>query len=323
LFWLIIAPGLVLLVNLRTPIYTPRYTAYAAPAVGIIIGATLATIPLIWPRKRKVDVSIAHATSWIAVIVLAGISLYTLPNYLPVRVPLRHIYREMNQLSPAGTVLYTTHIDPDGTETDQMVRYLAPAIFENQAATLDEAIAARYVWFVTEHWFENATRVQFQQLAETHRVQQVVGDCKPEWCYLAQLMVAPPQREPTLFGDIIGFHGADVTITDKAIHALLWWSVNGQPTQDYSISLQLLDASGALVAQVDRQIKPPDFDHEIPTSQMQPDNSYIDARDLLLPDGLPAGEYMLQLVVYRWQDNTRLTLPDGRDTLPLQKVRIE
>ncbi|MDQ7026528.1 MAG: hypothetical protein Q9P01_15715 [Anaerolineae bacterium] len=78
-----------------------------------------------------------------------------------------------------------------------------------------------------------------------------------------------------------------------------------------------------MVIQLDRQIKPPDFEVEIPTSQMQPDNNYIDWRELTLPDNLASGDYTLQPVVYQWQDNTRLTLADGRDTLPIQTIVIE
>jgi hypothetical protein len=219
-------------------------------------------------------------------------------------------------------VLYITHIDPNGNETELMRRYLSADILSNRVETIAEAAENRYVWFVTNDWFDDSVREQFDVLVQTYRVEQVIGDCKPEWCYLAQLMVAPPQIEPVVFGDSLGFHGADVEITTSTIEALLWWSVDEQPTQDYSISLQLLDSSDTLVTQVDRQIKPPNYD-EIPTSQMQPNNSYIDLRELPLPENLADGEYLLQLVVYQWQDNTRLTLPDGRDTLLIQNISME
>ena len=320
---LIIAPGLVLLGNLRSPIFTERYTSYVAPAIGILAGVTLASIPTVWLRKRKNDARMAHIVSWIAVLIIAGMSLYRLPTQTSDYPPRRQIYREMSSVSPENASLYVTHTDPNGNETQLMRWYLEPHIFDNRVDTVDEAVASRYVWFVTNEWFDEVARNQFNSLAETHRVERVLGDCKPAWCYLAQLMVAPPQREAMFFGDALGFHGADVEVTDDTLQALLWWSVETQPAQDYSISLQLLDSSGALVTQVDRQIKPPDFEDEIPTSQMQPDNSYIDWRELPLPDNLASGEYTLQLVVYQWQDNTRLTLPDGRDTLHIETITIE
>jgi hypothetical protein len=219
--------------------------------------------------------------------------------------------------------LYITQPDPNGNETQLMRWYLAPEILEKRVDTLEAATEARYIWFVTNDWFDNSVRQQFNTLATTRRLEQVIGDCKPEWCYLAQLMVAPPEREPLIFGGEIGFHGADVELTEHSIQALLWWSVDEPPTQDYSISLQLLDSSGALIAQVDRQLKPPDAPDEIPTSRLEVGDSYIDWRELTLPENIAAGEYTLQLVVYQWQDNTRLTLPDGRDTLTVQTIILE
>jgi hypothetical protein len=322
LVWMLVAPGLVLLVNLRLPMFNERYTSFTAPSIGILVGATIAVIPVIWLRRRKSHERRANLVSWIVVLIIACISLYNLPTQIPERAPRRHIYREMSAVSPENAVLYITHIDPNGNETELMRRYLSADILSNRVETIDEAAEKRYVWFVTNDWFDDSVRQQFDGLVQSHRVEQVIGDCKPQWCYLAQLMVAPPQIEPVVFGDSLGFHGADVEITTSTIEALLWWSVDEQPTQDYSISLQLLDSSGILVTQVDRQIKPPDFD-EIPTSQMQPDNSYLDLRELQLPANLARGEYILQLVVYQWQDNTRLTLPDGRDTLLIQNMSIE
>jgi hypothetical protein len=322
LVWMLAAPGLVLLVNLRLPVFTERYTSFTAPSIGILVGATIAVIPAVWLSKHKSDERHANLVSWIVVLIIAGISLYNLPTQIPERAPRRHIYREISAVSPENAVLYITHIDPNGNETELMRRYLAADIFDNRVESIDEAAENRYVWFVTNDWFDDSVRQQFAMLVQSHRVEQVIGDCKPEWCYLAQLMIAPPQIEPIVFGDSLGFHGADVEITTSTIEALLWWSVDEQPTQDYSISLQLLDSSGTLVTQVDRQIKPPDFD-EIPTSQMQPDNSYLDLRELQLPVNLASGEYLLQLAVYQWQDNTRLTLPDGRDTLLIQNMSIE
>jgi hypothetical protein len=319
---MIVAPGLVLLGNLRSPIFTERYTSYAAPSIGILVGVTLASIPMIWVRKRKHDTRLAQVVSWIAVLMLAGMSLYKLPAQTPDFAPRRQIYREMSALSPEDAALYVTHIDPNGNETQLMDWYLAPHIFDNRTDSVEAAAESRYVWFVTNEWFDEVARNQFNTLAETHRVELVLGDCKPEWCYLAQLMVAPPQREAIYFGDNIGFHGADTELTDDSLNALLWWSVDTQTTEDYSISLQLLDSSGALVTQLDRQINPPDAVNEIPTSQMQPGNSYIDWRELPLPDGLH-GDFTLQVVVYRWQDNIRLTLPDGRDTLHIETITIK
>ncbi len=53
------------------------------------------------------------------------------------------------------------------------------------------------------------------------------------------------------------------------------------------------------------------------TSQLEPGKIYIDWRTLDLPPNLAPGAYRLDLVVYQSWDNTRLTLPDGSDSLTL------
>ncbi len=94
-----------------------------------------------------------------------------------------------------------------------------------------------------------------------------------------------------------------------------------RPDLDYSISLQLLSSSGALVAQRDGPIN--QFGVRVfETSQLEPGQIYIDHRTLALPADLSAGEYALALVVYQSWDGVRLRLPDGRDQLILDFITI-
>jgi hypothetical protein len=118
------------------------------------------------------------------------------------------------------------------------------------------------------------------------------------------------------------FWGADVdSITDSPISTRLWWRVEQMPSLDYSISLRLLDNTGAILAQNDGPIH--HYGAEIfPTSQLQPGKIYIDWRDLALPTQLSTGTYRLELVVYQPWDSVRLRLPDASDVLLLQELTI-
>jgi hypothetical protein len=141
---------------------------------------------------------------------------------------------------------------------------------------------------------------------------------------LAQLLVAPPNREAQFFGDEIGFLGADTTWEDEnTLQVLLWWTVDERPQQDYSISLQVLDANGTLITQADGAISPPGSSEIIPTSQMQPGGNYLDERILSLPANIMQGEITVQLIVYDWQTNERLTTSQDGDRLILHSISSE
>ncbi len=153
-------------------------------------------------------------------------------------------------------------------------------------------------------------------------LQRVFGDCNSEWCFLAQLMEAPPRDRPLRFGGNIGFRGFEIErITESEINVRVWWEVDERPMVDYSIGLYLLDQNGALAAQDDGEL----HDHysgPLSTSQLEPGRVYIDLRTLPLPPDLPAGEYTLTLSVYDWRDDTRLQLPDDSELLRLDTVTL-
>jgi hypothetical protein len=253
----------------------------------------------------------------------ASLSLYTLPSHIPSYTPYRHLFQELSPEVRDGDVLYTNHTADDTYLEDQLNRYLPPELLANRVTTVEEAQAARRVWYLTDSLYEDSVQAAFHELEATHRLWGVFGQCKSEWCYVAQLMVAPPMREAVFFGETIGFLGADISsVNQNQLPVLLWWTVEEQPQTDYSISLQLIYPDGSLASQVDRQIDPPEAEiGEIPTSQLQPNGNYLDWRVLDLAN-LPNGDYRLQLVVYQWQDGVRLSLPDGSDAYFIENISL-
>ncbi len=337
--WLMVSPGLVLLLNTQMSIYTVRYTSFIAPAVAICAGAAIAALPF---RAR-----------WGVLIGLFAVSLIGVPDnvtdecypnvdtpqclfgavglrhYIPERITYRDIFGEVSEQYQPGDALYVYQRGTEDALRDQFRRYLPPGLLDNEVASIAAAVDERRVWLFQNIWSGNDPRIEaeFALLTETHRVAYVAGECTRHWCYLAQLLEAPPRDEPLSFqnasGDnVLDFLGSDITEqTADSLSVRLWWQVETTPARDYAISLQLLNDSGALVAQLDRQIQPPGADSPIPTSQMQPETFYLDERVLSLPDELSNATYHLQLVVYQWWDNTRLTLPDGSDAYRLQSVQ--
>jgi hypothetical protein len=98
----------------------------------------------------------------------------------------------------------------------------------------------------------------------------------------------------------------------------LRWRTIAPPTADYTVSIQLLDASGRLVAQHDS----PPVGGRYPTSVWGTGEEIADRHVLALPRGLPAGEYRLLVVVYDPADQKRLQLAGGGDYAPLTALPL-
>lgn len=317
LVWAVGAPAIYLLANLVAAVYAPRFVSHLTLGLALALAGTLTALARLPHRFGRI---LAGALA----VVLIGANLLTFPATIPVRVPYRDLYGQLSALGQPGDVLLQLPPNPvyDGYLVWQQAHYLSrelqPGITEDAA----KAQAARRVWFLTVDWFNPQVRATFSVLEPTHPVQTVLGQCDRAWCYLAQLMEAPPLATPERFGVAMDFWGADVdSVTDAAITTRLWWRVEMAPDADYSISLRLVDAAGALAAQHDGPIN--HYGAEIvQTSQLQPGRIYIDWRTLNRPPDLPSGTYRLELVIYQSWDGARLTLPDGADALTLDTLTI-
>jgi hypothetical protein len=214
-------------------------------------------------------------------------------------------------------LLWFSGTDPDENLLRWHIRAYLPAELQVVDASPEEW--PQRVWMITGDWFNAQVQADFKALEATHPVQRVVGDCTRQWCFIVQLMEAPPLDAPESFSsaeDSVPFRGLSVDrITADEIAARLWWQApdgSEPPLRDYSIGLQLLDSNGRLVAQADGPIR--HYGEEtVQTSQLQPGRIYMDVRPLDLPPDLPPGDYTLAVVVYQSWDGARLTLPDGHD----------
>jgi hypothetical protein len=84
----------------------------------------------------------------------------------------------------------------------------------------------------------------------------------------------------------------------------LVWRALRPMKQNYVQTLQLIDNTGKLVAQQDRQL----FDGALPTTLWQPDLEIIDATTFPLPFDLAPGRYTLILAWYTMETGARLAL---------------
>lgn len=315
LVWALFTPAVYLIVNLVAGVYAPRYVAHLTLGVGLALGAALALLPTI----RRIPLP------WLAAGALALMNLAAFPAQIEARIPYRDIFQTLSAQAQAGDVIVFSQTDPN----ENLLRwqrglYLRPDLPLVSAA---EAGRAQRVWFITANLFDEAAQAEFAALEATHPVQQALGDCTVDWCFVAQLMEAPPLDEALRFGGANGLDFRGLTldgVSGERIEARLWWqSPAGEmpPPVDYSISLYLRDAPGNLAAQADGPIQ--HYGSEtVQTSQMEPGRLYMDVRRLELPADLPPGDYSLAVAVYQSWDGVRLLLGDGSDAYAGPTVTI-
>ncbi len=310
--WGIGVPALALAVNLFAAVYAPRYIAYLTGGLALLLAVGLLSSRSRWRV-------FAFGAFFI-------VSLWGLPGQLPERPPLRDIFRELSAAAAPGDVVYFLR----GGEQDDLVdwnaaAYLRPDTIIQRGGPVEAVASARRIWFITAELLTEPIQQVFSELERTHPVQQVIGDCKREWCYVVQLMEAPPLAAPIRFidaqtGDALLFLGADIdAIEDERLRLRLWWTVEAQAALDYSFALHLVDETGALIAQADGPLV--HYGIEIvPTSQIAPNQIIIDHRTVELPLQTAGEEAVLALIVYRSWDGQRLLLESGADHYPIDLI---
>jgi hypothetical protein len=301
--WFVLVVALALAGNVVAAVFSPRYYAYVTVGLALAAAAGIGTLKL---RLRW--------TVGALVVLMVGLGL---AQTLPDRPHLRDYFRIMSAQAGSDDTLYIdgeVEGQRDGLFDWQMRHYLVPELYERVIYDLNGDLPRR-IWYLTDDWFDDDVQARFRVLEMTHPLQQVLGRCDRGWCFLAQLMEAPPLAEPIVFGDQLGFRGADITQVDGKLDLRLWWQNAAPIDRDYSIGVQVIDGNGALVAQSDGPIN--DYGREnVQTSQMTPGRIYVDERTLALPEGA-ADDLRLMLVVYQSWDGMRLRLADGRDALEI------
>jgi uncharacterized membrane protein len=122
------------------------------------------------------------------------------------------------------------------------------------------------------------------------------------------------------FGDLFTLYQAHFSpvIPQGTTHLQvdLWWSAQAVPALDYSSGVFLLDASGAVIAEVNAAMTP------LPTTTWEPGVWYAGRQTLSLPVGLPVGVYQVAVNAYWYGDAVPLPV-DGAAFAVVGTVRVE
>jgi hypothetical protein len=102
-----------------------------------------------------------------------------------------------------------------------------------------------------------------------------------------------------------GYRHPDETTAGATLPLALYWQVERDLPQDYTVFVHLIDSEGNKVAQRDM----PPLDGSLPTSDWEPGSLIRDDQDLALPDTITPGKY--QLVVGMYDAQTLAAINDN------------
>jgi len=94
---------------------------------------------------------------------------------------------------------------------------------------------------------------------------------------------------------------------DEVIPVTLAWQPIAEIPDDYNVSVQVATSDGFPIAQRDGQ---PQGTFGA-FSQWKTGTTYLDNHGIALPEDAAPGEYIIQVIIYRWQDGQRLTVGEG------------
>lgn len=177
--------------------------------------------------------------------------------------------------------------------------------------------SARRVWYLRSANFYTPTIRE--QMRQTHIPGKFIGP--PDFFF--ELYEAPPNPDGIPFDNGMRYLGADILHTDGAylthyrpvfreqthLRVRTWWTVDERPPVDYSLSVFVMDDTGA-VTHADHMetlsVLSPVADVPSPrTSEWQPGRLYLVEHDLLIR----GDSARIAMTVYQWWDGVRIGAP--------------
>ena len=311
----------VFVVSLARPLYRARYLNVTAPAFYLL--AAQGIVALAAPPRLRV-IGVSAATAWL---VVAGYS-HTQALFNPRFAkspdwPARAAYFESNQ--QPGDVIVQNYPDPslghyyhgDAPLLIVPTGYLDEARRAETERTLQDLLNHyERIWltpFISSAWDVDGT-VERRLARSADRVWtgQIAGldaqlyETPSVFASNIQRLDAAFEQGITLLGYRVA---ADRVQPGETLHLVLYWQADSPVGADYNVFTHLLDASSALRAQQDNA----PVGGTYPTSQWMAGELVVDAYDIALPSDLPAGVYTIEVGLYDWITQVRLTTSQGED----------
>lgn len=298
--WIGITVGVSFVLNFFVPVLAPHRILLMSPALAILMAQGLVNIPG-WPRTFLAAVLIVYGVTTVDDYypkepwdeVGADVARYFEPGDLA----LLEVYRGDYPL-----IYYLDRLLPPETQVESLRvwREFQP---DGYPQGVTEAIAAHDVVWLT-HWSPDQSAFGFLADAGfTRTAAQMTdhwGNAIMTYRYDRGFDAAP-----------IAAFTSGMTLRRVSLEADrvdLWWSAEAPLSLDYSVSVFLLDASGAVAAQHDAF----PFENQRPTTGWSAGEIVYDPHPLDV-SALPPGAYQVGVQVYTYFDGARFPLVTGED----------
>lgn len=320
--WFILPIFVIVAVNTKLQILTPRNFLLITPPIAILIGHGLSNLE-------------STARRFLIVVILF-FGLTTVDSYF-VKPPWRQVAQDVldYRLNDEPVLMdvwvdgfaLRYHLGRDlNVDPDILPLVFAPEWDEKYR----EQFHAKLLEFVTPHdslWLVQWSKDQYGLLTfleahgykrtatqtETHLGTNIISvwryDREPQTPALAQ------------FGEILSLRRTQFPSEANAGEKLpvaLWWKVLNKPQNEYSTSVFLLDQTGKLVAQQDG----PPLGGKDKMTNWQAGELRFDMPKIPLPKTLPPGTYTLALKVYFYADPKPLQATPGGEYFEVGAITI-
>lgn len=322
--WFVLPILLIVLINTRYEILTPRNFLLITPVIAILIGHGLTNLD--------------RTARTFLVVVIVGFSLTTVDAYF-VKPPWRQVAKDiLNYRLADEPVLMDVwvddfalryHIGRDlGVEPASLPLVSIPEWLEKYK----DQFLVRLLNYVSDKpaiWLADWSKDEdgVLSLLESHgfvrTATQIETHLSTNLIRIYRYDRVPSNPPLAAFGDKLALANVQfdpTVVRGMALPIALWWSVRADPGLDYSTSVFLLNAVGQLVAQHDGS----PLDGKAPMHEWRAGELHFDRPAIPIPANLPPGDYQLGLKVYWYADPKPLPISGANgDYVVLGTVRVQ
>jgi hypothetical protein len=316
--WLILPLGMSLIINTRFLWFLDRNMLFTLPAVAVLMAYGLA-YPFTDDSQGRLPAVLRPLLRWrwILALLFVAFGVLNYQTYWPFVTPQWRILGDSIRAEARPADTFVLDAEPYSLayylERGWQQPVSIQGIPSSRPHTVTLTRAADWVSNpappVDRVWLIAADG----SIDEANREHLPAGMQRTREIALGVMIAELYQREPTTvtttFGTEIALGlGAEVPplVSGQPLNLDVWWRSVDAPQTDYSVSVFVRDAAGAVLAQQDGG-----FDQGRVQALLLPNDRWIpDARTLAIP-ALAPGSYELGVAVYDWRDGRRLAPTNG------------
>lgn len=302
------------------PIFDVRYLIEASPPFYLLL-----TLPAVWWRRRPHLPALFGAVAVLVAVAPLLPALWSL--YFHPTDGRGHAYsalgRYLSAHAGASDLIVVNHLDP-------VVRYYArrsnvaapmliePAQQQESAQQLNTDLSRitagkGHVWLIPDDI--GAWDGRHTVLAWCNRHLQALGQVANGFHVIEFAPWIPTTKLDLRFGNALTLTGLELPPRNPAAgqfwRVVLFWTAPHPTPHSETVSVQLLNAAGQLVVQLDAVPQ----GGQAPTTGWLPGETVPDPHTLRLPANLPPGRYILGVAVYPSAGGSRLPVAGSADGL--------